>query len=249
MTYNLLNDAAEQLRNVVAVVNSVNPDFLTLNEANGFNKNNRLAEFAKETGFGHYHLEICGDGDDYHVVVLSKLPFKTVCALHSFARAGVLATVETDLGEVALVGTHLTPYSEDERVAEARLIVEALRSHPRSVIMGDLNSLSPSDDYAGALPGFNDIQIKKFTADGKLRFDVMTLFAENDLTDTAVLLGKQSEITAPTSIIKDKAHSNMRLDYILVSPALKDRLVSYDVIKNELTEVASDHFPVVIEIR
>jgi endonuclease/exonuclease/phosphatase family metal-dependent hydrolase len=249
MTYNLLDGAAGQLGQVVAVVNAESPDVLVLNEANGFDQDDRLAEFAAATGFDHYHLEACGDGDDYHVAVLSKLPFKTVRALHPFARAGVLVTVETDLGEIALVGTHLTPYSEDGRVAEAKLIVEALKPYPMSIVMGDLNSLSPNDDYAAALPSFNDTQVKKFTAGGKLRFDTMTLFAENNFIDTATLFGKQGDITAPTSVTKDVAHSNMRLDYILVSPALKDRVSNYQVIKNQLTEVASDHYPVVAEIR
>ena len=65
MTYNLLNGAVEQLDDVIEVVMSVKPDFLTLNEANEFDANNgkRLKEFAKRTNFPNYHLVECGDGD------------------------------------------------------------------------------------------------------------------------------------------------------------------------------------------
>jgi len=40
-----------------------------------------------------------------------------------------------------------------------------------------------------------------------------------------------------------------RIDYIFVSPDLSDGVMSYAVIDNEVTAVASDHFPVAAEIK
>ncbi len=251
MTYNLLNGAVDQFNEVIQVVNTEKPDFLTLNEANGFDvdNNKRLLEFASKTHFPYHRLAICGDGDSYHVAVFSRLPFKSVNTISPFARAAIVAIVDTPTGEIVFIGTHLTPYTEDLRIPEAKMIIETLKNYPKSIVMGDLNSLSPSDGYDEAMVnGFNDMQIKKFTTQGKLRYDVMNLFLENGFIDTAVLFGKQRIITAPTSLNEYEAHTNMRLDYILTSGSLKDRVKTYDVIQNGLTDKSSDHYPVAITL-
>ena len=41
----------------------------------------------------------------------------------------------------------------------------------------------------------------------------------------------------------------MRLDYIIVSESLKNKVSSYEVIKNDLTERTSDHYPVLVQLR
>lgn len=115
--------------------------------------------------------------------------------------------------------------------------------------MGDMNSLARSDGYDDSIiSGFNEMQIKKFTENGKLCFDVTDLISENGFADPAVELKLNKVHTAPTSINEKSAHSDMRLDYIYVSQPLKPRILSYRVIKNEVTEAASDHYPVVLEL-
>ena len=39
------------------------------------------------------------------------------------------------------------------------------------------------------------------------------------------------------------------VDYIFVSDFLKNKVKNYAVIKNKMTEKASDHYPVVIELK
>ena len=41
----------------------------------------------------------------------------------------------------------------------------------------------------------------------------------------------------------------MSLDYIVVSETLADRVTDYRVVKNKNTEIASDHHPVVAELK
>jgi endonuclease/exonuclease/phosphatase family metal-dependent hydrolase len=249
MTYNLLNGAVEQFDDVIKVVTANQPDILTINEANSFDTNNnqRLKEFALKTSLPYYHLAKCGDGDDYHVAVFAKKPFISLKEIKPMARAAILVVVDGPLGEIAMVSTHLTPYTEDLRIQEARRIINELKSYTNRIIMGDLNSLSGADGYkADIVKSFNDMQIKKFTANGKLRFDVMNTFYKARFTDTALALSQEKVITAPTSINEQEAHLNMRLDYILVSDNLKNKIQQYTVIKNVLTKKASDHYPVTV---
>ena len=141
MTYNLFNGAIDSLNDAIAVIKSANPDILTINEANEFNKKNKkiLGYFADQTNLPYYHIELCGDGDDYHVAVLSKFPFTSVTSIHPMSRAAILAIINTPLGEVAIIGTHLSPFDEGTRLSEIKLILDKLVPYNQSVIMGDLN--------------------------------------------------------------------------------------------------------------
>lgn len=117
--------------------------------------------------------------------------------------------------------------------------------------MGDINSLSITDGYnEETIKGFNDYQLKKFTANSKFRFDVINKITSLDYLDTALIFNKQKVNTVPTKINQDKAHLiNIRVDYIFVSESLKDKVKNYSVIKNPLTEKSADHYPVVIEFK
>lgn len=251
MTYNLLNGAKNTMDSVVQVANDQSPDILFLNEANGFDVNNNqiLDEFAAATSFPYKHLARCGDGNDYHVAIFSKQPWSKLVEVKPLDRAGILVVVDSPFGEVAILGTHLTPYTEDMRLKEASTILAALEPYDQKIIMGDLNSLAGVDDYRDSMIGdFNDMQFKKFTSDGHLRYDVMRMFEHAGFIDAAQNAAKSRDITAPTMINEHGAHTNMRLDYILISSSIADRLTDYCVVKNELTNYASDHYPVVAEL-
>ena len=142
---------------------------------------------------------------------------------------------------------HLTPYTEDLRHPEIELILTSQKAFSKRILMGDLNSLSSADTYPSNLSeSFNEIQLKKFTTAGKLRFDVIDKILSNGYIDSAVQLQKNKENTVPTPINKDQSHASLRLDYIFVSKELTLHLQSYTVVKNQFTNQASDHYPVVV---
>lgn len=247
MTYNILNGGEGDFEAVIQVIKDESPDFLTINEANGFDGNDsqKLKEFSQKTELPYYKLALSGEYD-YHVAVLSRKPFKEVKEIKPLMRAAILVLIETDFGDLSIIGTHLTPYSEDLRLPEIDLITGEQKQFANKILMGDMNSLSPSDGYdERMINDFNEMQLKKYTTDGKLRFDAINKIMSYGYCDTALIFNKQKEYTAPTSINEYQAHSNMRLDYIFVSESLKNKVASYSVIKNSLTEKASDHYPVV----
>jgi exodeoxyribonuclease-3 len=251
MTYNVLDGGAAGLDLVVDVIKQESPDYLTVNEANTFANNDYaiLKEVAEKTGFPHYELALSGEYD-YHVAVLSKYPFKKVHKLTPLMRACIVAVIETELGEISVASLHLTPYSEDLRHPEIDLITNFQKQHEKRIFMGDMNSLSRYDGYnEGMIKNFNDIQIKKFTTNGKLRFDAIDKILSVGYFDAAYEVGKNNEHTVPTPANKDNAHSDMRLDYIFISGSLLPRLIDYEVVKNGITDKASDHYPVIAILR
>lgn len=252
MTYNILNGGEDRFEFIIKVISNENPDFLVINEANGFEKDNnqKLNKFSEKIGLSCFKLSLSGEYD-YHTAVFSKYPFKEVREIKPLRNAGILAVIETKLGEISIIGAHLTPRTEDLRLSEVNLIANQQKQYPNRILMGDMNSLSATDEYdKEIIKGFNNTQLEKFTTDGKFRFDVINKINSLGYTDAAVIFGKQKEYTVPTKINQDEAHLiNMRVDYIFVSDFLKNKVKNHSVIKNVLTEKASDHYPVVIELK
>lgn len=251
MTYNILDGGNSRLEMIAEIIKNEDPDFLTINEANGFDldKQQKLRKLSDLTGLPNYHLTLSGEWD-YHVAILSKHPFKSVTEIHPLKRAGIIATFDTNIGEIAIASTHLAPSSEEIRISEIELILKELEPYTNKILMGDMNSLSTNDNYSNdIIKDFKDSQIRKFTSDGKLLFKVTDKISVSGFIDSALSLGQQKITTVPTSSNQDVNHSNMRLDYIFVSESLKDELYLYEVIKNELTEKTSDHYPVILELK
>jgi exodeoxyribonuclease-3 len=248
MTYNILNGGNERLPNIIEIIKKESPDYLTINEANTFAKDNNkiLKEVANKTNFPFFDIALSGEYD-YHVAVFSKYPFKKITKLQPLMRACLVAQIDSVFGELSIASLHLTPYTEDLRHPEIDSIIKFQNQFQNRILMGDMNSLSKHDNYdQGIIRKFNDMQIKKFTTDGKLRFDAIEKILSVGYYDCGLQMNKNKEYTAPTSINEYKAHFNMRLDYIFLSKTLLPHLKQYKVIKNSLTEKASDHYPVIV---
>jgi len=251
MTYNILNGGEDRLELIIKVISNERPDFLVINEANGFNKNGnqKLNAFAKQIGLLYSNLSLSGEYE-YHTAIFSKYPFMRTEKLKSMRNAGILVDIKTELGNLSVTGVHLTPYPEYLRLRELDSVSDQQEQYEDRILMGDLNSLSATDNYnQKIIRDFNDYQSEKFTKNGRLCFDVINRIASLGYLDTATIFNKQKIPTVPTKINQDKAHSiNVRVDYIFVSESLRDKVKSYSVIRNSMTEKASDHYPVIIEM-
>ncbi|MBU1967109.1 endonuclease/exonuclease/phosphatase family protein [Patescibacteria group bacterium] len=250
MTYNILNGGEERLPLIKSIIKEVGPDYLTLNEANGFSDNNNkiLNELAEDLKFEHYNIALSGEYD-YHVAVFSRRKFTIVKKLQPLMRACLITSLKTKEGSLSVASLHLTPYTEDLRHPEIDLIIKNQKEYRNRILTGDMNSLSRYDGYqVEMVKDLNEMQLRKFTTDGKLRFDAIDKILSFGYHDVAVKLNKNSDYTAPTLINEHSAHSNMRLDYFFVSDSLAPKLASYSVVKNDKTEKASDHYPVVMAI-
>ena len=251
ITYNILDGAIRTLPEITKIVQNEKPDYLTLNEANTFaNENSKiLKQFARETGFPYFDIALSGE-HNYHVAVFSKYPFKEIHKLQPLARACFIGLIDSPLGELSVASLHLTPASEDKRNPEIDLIVSFQNRYGSRILTGDMNSLSRYDEYdQGMIKDFNEVQIGKFTTEGKLRFDAIDKILSAGYFDAAVQLKKNKERTVPTPVNKDIAHAQMRLDYFFLSHSLLTHLEEYAVLKNDLTNKASDHYPILVELR
>lgn len=251
MTYNIFNGAVENsnYRAVIDVVRHEKPDVLILNEANEFDSNNnaRLKDFAKNIDLPYFHLEECGDGWGYHVALLSRYPILSVKAIKPVLRGIIEAEIKISDKTYTITALHLSPFTERDRMQEISLLLPHLDKGIRQIVAGDFNSLSIHDKFtpeqiSTTSQGFKD----KFTQNGNPLYDVYMTLIDAGMVDAADVCG-DSTATVPTSI-GHTDHPSVRLDRILVSADLKNDIKRYNVIVNDASSVASDHFPVVIDL-
>lgn len=254
MTYNIYKGAIKTLPQVVEIIKSVNPDFLTLNEANTFADDDCkiLKQFAQDTGFPYFEIACRQTVIGKNTALLSKQAFKKISIIEPLNRAYIKAVIKTPIGEIAITSVHLSYISEDERLQEIEVIINSQSQYKNRIIMGDMNALARLDKYQPETASvFNEKQLSKFARpDKSLRHEVIDKVLSADYFDPAVQLEKNNESTVPTLANEDLAHADvpLRLDYIFLSKSFLPRLKNYSVIKNKLTDGASDHYPVTVEI-
>lgn len=252
MTYNIasggIDNNGSRIEHIIKIINDENPDFLAIQEAVNFEKNDfaLLRRISSETNLPYFEFsegQVYEDGNRYHVASLSKTPVKDLNTFPDtpFTHAGLVTTIDSPVGELTLCNIHLHSSSEDERLKGVDAILEYLSKFEKSIILGDHNALSRTDQY-------DDITTDEFTHYDLHRFEVTDLFNEN-FVDTACFLHKDDMRTHPTvGMGHPITKTPVRIDYIFVTEPLVSNLKDTTVIKTETADIASDHYPVTLTL-
>jgi len=248
MTYNIasggIDSNGSRVEQIIKVINDENPDFLAIQEADNFEKDDfaLLKRISTETNLPYFELshgQEYEDGVSYHVVSLCKTPIKNpdVFIDAPFSHAGLATTIDSPVGEITLCNIHLHTRCEDHRLKAMNTVLEYLSKFEKCIILGDYNALSRTDQY-------DDLTTNEFTHYDLHRFEATDLFNEH-FVDTARFLQKNSMRTHPTiGMGHPISKTPVRIDYIFVTDPLVSNLKDTRVIKTSTTEIASDHYPV-----
>jgi exodeoxyribonuclease III len=248
ITYNIGDGGDGHIKKIVNTLNKETPDFVALIEATDFDKDDmlQLKEISERIGLTHYHL-VLSTKSKHHIALISKYPLIITNEMHSFKKVGVVASLETEFGNISIAVAHLAPNTESTRLDELSELLPLLEKHNLRIILGDLNSLSEKDKYS-----LNELYQSIDSGNNNTeepRYDVINKLERAGYFDAAVLDNKQGECTVPITHDGDLTYKNLRLDYIFLSEHLLTNFSSYRVIKNSLTKNASDHFPIVVELK
>ncbi len=252
MTYNILtggmDSGASRIEEIIDVINKVKPDFLAIQEANNFEKNDGqlLKRISEETNLPHYAFSQYISDDDtehYSVANFSTHLIKNEYSFpeSSFSHAVLTTTIDSPIGEITLCNVHLNTNSEDKRLKEVDMVLNYLSKFEKNIVLGDFNALSRSDHYI-------DLSKEEFTHYDLNRFEVTDLLNKNHV-DTALCLNKNNMRTHPTIGIGHPISKNpIRIDYMFVSQSLVNHLKDTALIKTSAAEIASDHYPIILTL-
>ncbi len=240
----------ERFVRLVNLVRRYRPTVMGILEANGWDENGqaRLKTLAERVGYEYYFFGQANS--NYDLALISQLPMKAENLPGGFKHTCI--RVEIEGLKIFLV--HLNPDSEDDRLEEVEILLGYIGGHPQNtMLMGDMNSLSPADrefyEQDGLWQKCKEQGITKFGEQG-LRYDVIRRLLGAGLVDVGQKYERgKLEFTTPTPVNIDVHHlAELRLDCVFVSPDLPLRVTDFKVVNNGITKKMSDHFPILIDI-
>ena len=260
LSYNVLYGLQEDSVNIdryVSLLNELKPDIVATEEMNGWTQTT-LEELAGR--YGHpYALQSKEDG--FPVALTSKTPlvnFRKVIEnmWHSYIYAKVKG--------IHIFVIHFSPFNYQKRVEEVENIIAQTKELPADepiLIMGDFNSLSASDDaHYGKemLDNMRDREKKQAHIrnlnNGNFDYTVLGKLEEAGFKDSYKLFTDEFTASLPTfkdgkgNLKKSNTGIPNRIDFIWCNPTAAQRVTKSVILKNEATDIISDHYPVYLEI-
>lgn len=259
LTYNTLfagRDGSDDHRAAVQIglINHVNPDVFLMQEAKGCDVNGGALMYLLEARLGMRGFLALAPHTGQHVAIFIRQPFRTISFTsdsvhfhHALATLKVALPGDSDQDRIfTFMSAHLCPNGATARQREAAYLAVQADPQSFSLLTGDFNSASPHDLEP---QGF-----KELAAHHRSRYiggdldtadrSVLAHLESAGWVDVGHALGGSDVPTVPTAGFAGTEFAVMRCDYMLASQALAQYATSYQVIRNSVSDMASDHYPV-----
>jgi exodeoxyribonuclease-3 len=241
LTYNIRNGGAGRAELIARVVSSCAPDVVLLQEAT---LPDVVAEIATRTGMGEWRSYA-----RQSLAFLSREPVSHAAAFrprfsrHAFMEV-VLASEEARIFGVHLSAIHAA-WTEHRRVIELKSLLRSVARHQDGfhVLAGDFNTLAPTEKLdIGRLPR----RLRPFVwlSGGRIRWRVIQTVLDAGYVDTY----RAQHALAPGHTMPSW-NPHVRLDYVFVPRQFADRIESCEVVMHPDAASASDHLPVLAQVR
>ncbi|WP_183576085.1 endonuclease/exonuclease/phosphatase family protein [Mucilaginibacter sp. X5P1] len=231
-----------------------NADVMAFEELNNFTQ----ASFAKlAKTWGHPYAVIAKE-NGYPVGITSRYPITNVYKLIKGMHHGCLYA---EINGISFFVVHFSPFSSAKRLQEADSVLNVLRQkgkmNERVIVLGDFNSFSHHDSLFYVGSGVRDSMynsmkknkiLQNLNSKNELDYQVISSFLQSGFYDSFSLFHNDFEASYPTKIYDPQPLSErIRIDYIMVTEKLKASCKSVEIIKDNVTDTLSDHYPVKAE--
>lgn len=263
MNYNILhgfhNDAEspvldkERLQSAQKVVEKENPDILILTEACFAEKNRYGIKMNYPALFNFpYHFHASGNWE-WGSSLLSKFPIVSAENYSMDKRLFLKSKLDINGQKIYVDVAH--PHPDLSEFEKKRFFYSQLRDMKKPyILVGDFNTLSDDDKYdrEKLLIGYEAFMKNKELAqkvvDDLLTYQTIPEIKRHGFVDTYIPLYDGTDYTTPTDyVLPENKNSRIRTDYIFCSPDF--RVNNAKIIKNKYTNKASDHYPIVTNLK
>jgi len=239
LTYNIRYGGVGREEPIARVIAGCNPDLVLLQEATRPSVVEAIAARAGMREWGAFARR--------SLAYISREPVKEATwrrprfSRHAFSEI-VPARQEPRLFGVHLSAVHAA-WTERRRTFELQSLLKAIEHHQHGfhVLAGDFNTLAPGEDLdLRRLPA----RLRPFVwlSGGRIRWRTIQIVLDHGYVDAFRLMHRDdSGATMPT------ISPHVRLDYVFVPQAFRNRLKRCDVVRGPDADVASDHYPVVAD--
>ncbi|MEG1585476.1 MAG: endonuclease/exonuclease/phosphatase family protein [Bacteroidales bacterium] len=222
-----------------------NPDIILFQEMNKFTDNS-LAEFAKS--YGHeYSVLLKTTG--YPTAISSKYPIQNIQKVLDGQTHGFISCKIKDIN---IFCCHLSPRLLETRQKEIEQIVARATSWllpgSKALIAGDLNSYNAYDEMAYG-PNFKS-ERKKYNPNTPVDYSVTGLLLDRKFKDSYTLFSNgMFKATIPVTTDPAFPNKGCRYDYIFLNELLAPACTYSDILRENVTDRLSDHYPVYIRLK
>ena len=235
------------------------PDVVSLQELNTYTEERLRAD---AESWGHPYSVLLKE-DGFPTGITSRYPINDVKRIRRGFHHGLL---RCRIQGIWFYVIHFHPSNFQWRIDEAALLKQDVESLPRresaSCIGRRFQWLLPGDKshYDSdelLVPFFKRLDQKNSSArnlnDGRIDYGGIQAILEQGYTDL-IASHRSPQLpfvgTFPGALVSDQDHgTDRRLDYIFVSPSLREQVESVAILRDPCTEMLSDHIPVTATIR
>lgn len=241
LTYNICRGGRGREAKIAEVIRAAEPDLVILQEARHPDVVNRIADLLGFVQFGARRGHSLGF-ISRHPVVHAQW-HKPRVSRHAFLEI-VPAGTDWRVFGVHLSAVHAA-WTEQRRVFELRALLRAIVAHQHGphVLAGDFNTLAPNELFdPGRLPA--RLRALVWLSGGRVRWRTIRTVLESGYRDA--FRHVHPDIVGSTFPTWDP---HIRLDYLFVPEAFVSRVVGCEVVMDGAAPEASDHYPLVGDLR
>jgi exodeoxyribonuclease III len=241
LTYNILHGGGGRADAIAAVINACTPDLVLLQEASDPAAIERIAAATGMSDWKAFSRQSLG--------FISRRPIVfSEWIRPRISRHAFIEIVPAGEG-LRLFGVHLSAvhaaWTERRRVMELRALLQSVSRHQHGfhVLGGDFNTVAPGEILdVRRLP----LRLRPlvWASGGRIRWRTIQTVLDAGYVDAFRLKHPTGQgPTLPTW------NPHLRLDYVFVPQHFADRVLRCDVVQHPEAVRASDHFPVVADLK
>jgi len=231
------------------IIKKENPDILILTEADHTKNRKSPQDYKKIFNFPHgFFASKKLPHRDFGIGILSKFPIiKKEKFLFPKSR-WIKTSIRIDDKIIYVDAVHPNPHNTSKEKEDLFKELVERKKNP-FIVAGDFNSIHPEDEYnkKKMLENFSrklkDNQKAMKVVEEIFKAKTIKFLLKQGLRDTYKEKNEKQDYSYHTKL---KGNNLMRIDYILCSKEFK--ILNSGIIKNKLTEEASDHYPIFAEL-